>query len=273
MPEATIDGVRLHYQDRGAPRGAPLLFIPGLGGSHLTWEPVARRLSQRRRLLLIDPRDAGKSAESPAPYTVADLARDAAGLLDHLNAARAAVVGLSMGGAVAQELAIARPDLVERLVLIATYDDGDPRGTFLFGQIARLRRTLSREDYHRTLIPWVYTYEEMREDFDPDAVAAALSQDPFFQSPEAYERQVAAAVAHSSRERLDRIRCPTQLIFGDADLFTPLRFARSLHERIPRSRLTVLSGAGHGLAWTRAPEVAALIDGFLDEDIGGPAAA
>ena len=268
MPEATINGVRLHYKERGNPRGSPLLLIPGLGGSHLNWELIARRLGERR-LLLMDPRDAGKSGESPASYTTADLAQDAAGLLDHLGVERAAVAAFSMGGAIAQELAIARADLVDRLVLIATYDDGDPRGTFLFEQFARLRRVLPRDDYNRMLIPWLYTHEDLSGELDPEDAAAALSWEPFSQSPESYERQVEAAVTHSARDRLDRIRCPTQLIFGDSDLFTPLRFARSLHERIPRSRLAVLAGAGHALVWTRATEVAALIDGFLDEDAKG----
>ena len=269
MPEETINGIRLYCEDRGDPQGTPLLFIPGLGGNHLSWALVVRRLG-KRRLLLMDPRDAGKSAESPTPYTTADLARDAAGLLDRLGIAHAAVAGLSMGGAVAQELAIARPDLVDRLILIATYDHSDVRGEFLFEQFARLRRTLPRDDYNRMLIPWLYTHEELSGGLDPHDAAAALSLDPYPQSPEAYERQAKAVVTHASRDRLDRIGCPTQLIFGDADLFTPLRFARSLHERIPRSRLVVLSGTGHGLVWTRAAEVAALIDGFLDEGAEAP---
>lgn len=264
MPEATISGVLLHYKERGNPRGSPLLLIPGLGGSHLNWELIARRLGERRRLILMDPRDAGRSGESPSAYTTADLARDAAGLLDHLGLERAAVAGFSMGGAIAQELAIARPGLVDHLVLIATYDDGDIRGTFIFEQFSRLRRTLPRDDFNMMLVPWLYTNEEMSEEFEPHDAALALSLEPFSQSPEAYERQVHAAVTHSARDRLDRIRCRTQLIFGDDDLFTPIRFARSLQERIPESRLAILAGAGHALLWTRAEEVAALIDGFLN---------
>ena len=140
MPEATISGVLLHYKERGNPRGSPLLLIPGLGGSHLNWELIARRLGERRRLILMDPRDAGRSGESPTAYTTADLARDAAGLLDHLGLERAAVAGFSMGGAIAQELAIARPDLADRLVLIATYDDGDIRAVFAAPADAAPRR-------------------------------------------------------------------------------------------------------------------------------------
>ncbi|MEE9284441.1 MAG: alpha/beta fold hydrolase [Dehalococcoidia bacterium] len=265
MPEYTVNGLQLHYEERGDPTGAPAVLLPGLGGNHLTWGPVARRLASRYRLVLLDPRDAGQSARAPGPYTVADLAGDVAALLRHLGLATACVVGLSMGGAVAQELAIARPDLVKRLALIATYDAGDPRGTAIFQHFARLRRILSRDDYHRTLLPWVYTHQEYQRVISPEEAVQRLSQDPFFQEPEAYERQVQATISFQSRDRLDRIACPTLLIFGDEDLFTPMRFARSLHAGIEGSRLVVLAGAGHGLVWTRTAEVASLIDGFFQE--------
>ena len=265
MPDYTVNGLRLHYEDRGAPDGPPVLLLPSLGGNHLTWGAATRRLADRYRLLLLDPRDAGPSDRATGPYAIADMASDAAGLLDHLAIESASVVGLSMGGAVAQELAITRPEAVQRLALISTYDAGDPRGTAIFRQFARLRRTLSREDYHRTLLPWFYTHQEFLSVISPEDAVQRLCQDPFFQEPDAYERQVEATIAFHSKDRLGRIACPTLLIFGDEDLFTPMRFARSLHEGIKGSRLVVLAGAGHGLVWTRAGEVASLIDGFFQE--------
>ena len=138
-------------------------------------------------------------------------------------------------------------------------------GTFIFQHFAKLRRELSREDYIRTLIPWVYTYEDTRDGLDLEALVQRLADDPFFQAPDAYERQMRATVSFHPKDRLGRIAQPTLLIFGDDDLFTPLRFARSLHEGIRGSRLALLSGAGHGVIWTRSSEVAALIRGFVQE--------
>ncbi len=277
MPECQVNGLRLYYEvrgpsaeGRGEPQAPPLVLIPSLGGTTLTWGPVARRLERSHRLVLLDPRDAGRSGRAPPvtgvpAYTIAEMAGDVAGLMAHLGIARAAVAGLSMGGAIAQELALSHPQLVSRLALIATYDAGDPRGAALFRQFARLRRILSREDYHRTLLPWVYTHAEFERAIDPEETVRRLAQEPLFQEPEAYERQMEATIAFHSRDRLRQIACPTLLIFGDEDLLTPMRFARSLAAGIFGSRLAVLAGAGHGLVWTRAAETAALMQAFLAE--------
>lgn len=263
MPYATVNGVNIHYEARGDPRAPGALFIPGLGGSHRDWEPVAERLRAERRFALVDPRDAGRSGRAQGPYGIGDMAADIAGLAAALGYEQWDVVGFSMGGAIAQELAIGWEGLVRRLVLIATYDGGDLRGTAIFRHLAHLRRVLSREDYHRLLLPWVYTWREFGTAMDPEETVKRLCEEPLFQEAEAYERQAAATVSFESRGRLGRIGCPTLLIFGDEDLFTPMRFARSLEAGIPGSRLVVLSGAGHGLLWTRSAEVAALIDGWL----------
>jgi pimeloyl-ACP methyl ester carboxylesterase len=115
-------------------------------------------------------------------------------------------------------------------------------------------------------VPWSYTYEELTfGGLTPEQIVRETIDDPYFQEPEAYERQMEATIAFQSRDRLDRITAPTLLVFGEDDLYTPVRFARSMHERIRESRLVVLSGAGHALLRTRGPEVAALIDGFLKE--------
>ncbi|MCH7552954.1 MAG: alpha/beta fold hydrolase, partial [Chloroflexi bacterium] len=232
MPECMVNSLRLHYEDRGNPDAPPLLLIPGLGGNHLTWSPVARYLTNDLRLLLVDPRDAGKSDKARTPYAIADVAEDMAAVIRAAGVKRTAVAGISMGGAIAQELAIRHPDLVERLVLVATYDADDRRGSFMFEHLAHLRRTLCREDYIRTLLPWIYTWQEMQTSVDPEAAVQRLAEDPYFQTPEAYERQMRATVSFHSRDRLHRIQCPTSLIFGDEDLFTPMRFARSLQQGI-----------------------------------------
>ncbi|MBI3742900.1 MAG: alpha/beta fold hydrolase [Chloroflexi bacterium] len=269
MPYVTINGIRLHYELRGDPKAPPVLLHPGLGGTQLSWSPVASRLELSHRLILFDPRDVGESGRATKPYAIADLASDVVGLLDHLALASVDVVGLSMGGAVAQELAITYPARVRRLVLLATYDSGDPRGTFVFRHLAHLRRTLPREDFTRLLLPWLYTHEELSAPgVNPEAIVARMLEEPNIQESEAYERQMEATIAFHSRDRLDRIRCPTLLVFGDDDLFTPMRFARSLSQRIRGSRLEVLSGAGHALAWTRSKEVASLIHSFLSEQMG-----
>ena len=261
MPYCTANGLRIYYRQRGPASGPPLVLIPGLGGSHAAWNAVLPHLS-RFRTLAVDPRDAGRSDRFSADYAIADMAGDIASVIQQRIGAPATIVGFSMGGAIAQELALRHPALVRRLILIATYDAGDPRGDWIFQQFGALRRTLPRAQYHRVLLPWLYTHQEFARAIDPEALVRQLAADPRPQSQDAYERQALATVRFHSRSRLGGIACPSLLIFGDDDLFTPLRFARSLRDGIPRARLKVLRGTGHGLLLTRAQEIGAAIDGF-----------
>ena len=263
MPYTSVNGLRLFYEEYGQPSARPILLIPGLGESHKSWLDVSWQLKERSHVIAVDPRDAGLSQRASHAYTMADMAGDVAGLLSALGIAEADVVGFSMGGAIAQELALNHPRSVRRLVLVASYDRGDSRGTALFQNFSHLRRVLSKQEYYRNLLPWIYTHREFEGDISFEDSVHRLSTDAAWQEPEAYERQVQAAVQFASRDRLGDVARPTLLIFGEDDIITPMRFARSMEERIRGSRLAVLAGTGHGLLWTRSTEVASLIDGFL----------
>ncbi len=270
MPSVRCGELELFYTEIGPQDGRPVLFLPGLSGDGRSWRPVASRLEPSCRRILVDPRDAGRSERARAPYGVSEMAADVASLCQRLGLGEVDVVGYSLGGAVAQELAISWPRLVRRLVLLATYTSGDPRGSELFRGLARLRRRLEPVEFLRVLFPLVYSHEEYRV---PGLVEEALlraANDPLWQEQEAYERQVEAAIAFRSEGRLGAIRCPVLLIFGDEDLMTPLRFARRLKEELPHARLVVLSGTGHGLLFTRAAEIAALVGEFLRGEDASP---
>jgi len=266
MPSVTVGGIAIAYVERGDPAGRPVIFLPGLGGDGRWWRPVLDHFVRPFRCILVDPRDAGRSGRASAPYSVADMAADVTAVADALRLDAFDLVGFSMGGAIAQELAITEPGRVRRLVLIATYTSGDPRGSELFRGLAALRRRLPPAEYCRLLFPWVYTHEEYRRPGFIEETLARAAADPLWQEPEAYERQVEAAIAYCSEGRLGAVRAPALLIFGDEDLMTPLRFARRLQPELPEARLAVLAGAGHGLLATRSTEVAALIEGFLGEE-------
>ncbi len=126
MPATNVGDIELHYRDDGA--GQPVLFIQGLGVDHRGWAPVCAPLSKRFRCISFDNRDVGRSSQVEAQYDVVDMAGDALGLLDALGIERADVVGVSMGGVIAQEIAIRHPERVRRLALVSTYTSGDPRG-------------------------------------------------------------------------------------------------------------------------------------------------
>ncbi len=263
MPHATVNGLNLYYEIKGEPDAPPVLLISGLSGDHRGWGPLASMLSDYR-VISFDNRDSGQSQRADASYVIKDMAEDAARLLKELGIAHSHVVGYSMGGAIAQELAISFPQLVDRLVLLATYDATDPRGAALFRGLASLRRDLPREDYIRLVLPWAYTYKEYQIPGFIDQVVQGVLEDTLFQEPEAYERQMEATIAFNSRERLQNIFCQTLLVFGEEDVMTPLRFARELVRGIKDSRLVTLEGTGHLFVRTRLKEISALINSFLN---------
>ena len=265
MPYANVNGLSLYYEIEGEPDAPPVLLITGLSGDHRGWGPLPSLLKDSHRVISFDNRDSGLSQRAGAPYAIRDMAEDAAGLLKELSIARAHVVGYSMGGAIAQELAIGFPQLVDRLVLLATYDVGDPRGAALFRGFASLRRDLPREQYIRFTLPWGYTYKEYQIPGLIEQVVQDVQDDSSFQEPEAYERQMEATIAFNSRDRLQHISSPTLIIFGEEDIMTPMRFARELVRGIKDSRLVTLEGTGHLFIRTRLKEIASLIDGFLRE--------
>jgi len=146
IPLVQLNGIERFYQETGS--GDALLLINGLGGTCLGWEPLVPALAEHFRVITSDNRGVGRSSAPPGPYTTQQMADDAAALLAHLGVTRAHVVGSSMGGMIAQELALTYPTLVDRLVLFATF--------------ARPRRAI--------IDPWLTFVVQMQERLDPTAV-------------------------------------------------------------------------------------------------------
>src|SRR5262245_46017672 len=124
MPYASAGGLRLSYETDGA--GAPLLPIPGLGDDHHVFGPLRQAAKGQHRLIPADNGAAGVSAEAPAPYGTAEMAQDALAVVEQLGVGRFHVLGVSLGGAVAQQVALQAPDRVASLVLVSAWGRTDP---------------------------------------------------------------------------------------------------------------------------------------------------
>ena len=262
MPAVMVgDGIELFYRESGV--GRPVLFIQGLGVDHRGWAGVVPPLASNFRCITFDNRDVGRSAMVESAYDVVDMMGDALGLLDALNVARADIVGVSMGGVIAQEMAIRHPERVRRLVLVTTYTSGDPRGTAIFEGQAILRRTLSREQFCRLTFPHAYSHADYRRDgFVEEMIRRTVSND-LWQPQDAYDRHVRAVLNVNTEDRLAQIAAPTLIIAASDDILTPGRFSSLLAREIPDSRLVTVEGAGHGLIWSHPAEVAREIEAFL----------
>ena len=252
-------GVTLHVESHGT--GRPLLLIGGIPAIADDWAPIVPGLAQGgRRVIAFDNRGCGASTVTPGPYTTAGMAADALALLDALGVARADVFGMSLGGMIAQELAIAAPERVGRLVLGCTHAGAAhaPRMPRETGR-AFAMATDDWAERMRALAPFAFA-----SGVDGELLAAFVAKKAGdVQPPEGYAAQIAAATSHDALARLGRIRAPTLVLTGDDDRVIPGESSRPLAERIPGARLEVIAGAGHLFFVERPRETLAVLDGFL----------
>jgi len=236
-----VNGIDLYYEERGS--GPPLLNIPPLSSTGFT----IPALEPHFRFITFDNRGAGRSAVPPGPYTTRLMADDAAALLDHLGIERAHILGFSLGGMIAQELAINYPERVDHLVINGAYARPnlavvDPWLT-LWDQA--YEKQIDPVAFNLWLLGWLLTPAFMSQ---PDLVAAALEgEDPYPASAEGIAAQTAAIRTHDTLDRLGQISAPTLLLFGAQDIVTPLVYADELAAGIPGAKLQVLDPGGHSV--------------------------
>jgi 3-oxoadipate enol-lactonase len=245
MPSVRVRDIQMFYQDVG--EGDPVLLIMGFGGDHLAWAMQMADFAARHRVIAFDNRGVGQSDAPDAPYTTRMMADDALGLMDALGVDSAHVLGVSMGGMIAQELVLARPDRVRSLHLACTFGSPDPYMLALNSAWREIRIGLGRESTLRTLGLWLFsptTYAER-----PELIEALLQTslaNPYPQSLIGFLRQGEAVAAHDALERLGAIRCPTLVSVAEDDILVPPRFAREIVARIPGAELRTIPAAGHG---------------------------
>ncbi|PYN37698.1 MAG: alpha/beta hydrolase [Candidatus Rokuibacteriota bacterium] len=253
MPSVSVGDIKIFYQDVG--EGEPLVLIMGFGGDHMAWALQMADFSAQYRVIAFDNRGVGQSDAPDHPYTIRMMAGDALGLMDALGVDSAHVIGVSMGGMIAQELALARPDRVRSLHLACTFARPDAYMLALNAAWREMRIGLGRESTLRTLGLWLFsptTYAER-----PDFIEALLQNslaNPYPQSLAGFLRQSAAVAAHDALERLPAIRCPTLVSVAEDDILVPSRFAREIAARVPGAELHLVPAAGHGFFLER-PDV------------------
>lgn len=251
MPVAKVNEVQIYYESLGD--GVPLLLIEGIPGTVPDWYPFANYLAQDFKVVLFDNRGSGRSDMPQEWYSMSQMASDAAGLLDSIGIARANVFGVSMGGMIAQELAINFPQRIERLVLGCTHCGGP--ATIRPAPAVEAAFALETEDWAvriRNLAPFAFSERFARE--RPEVLAEfiakkSLDVQPYF----AYRRQIGAVIRHDTSGRLARIVSPTLVLTGTVDRTLAPQNSQVLHEKIPNSELATIEGAGH-LFFIEEPE-------------------
>ena len=285
MPEANVsDAITLYYEERGDPTGVPLLFVHGLGSQMIAWrdEFLALFADRGLRVITFDNRDVGLSTHldgmpdmqamlagdmSSAPYTLTDMAADAAGLLDHLGIDSAHVVGISMGGMIAQTLAAANPERVRSLTsIMSTTGERAVSESTPEAQAVLLapRPTTPDEAADRAIAGARVIGSPGKVDEEWVRTLARRSFERAFDPP-GFARQMAAIWAARDRtEAVRGIRAPTLVIHGEVDPLIPVTAGRATAAAIEGSELIVIEGMGHDLPRAFWPRLVEAIVGHVE---------
>jgi pimeloyl-ACP methyl ester carboxylesterase len=263
VPQVEANGQTLYYEDQGD--GDPLVCVMGLATDSVAWIPQLKAFTARHRTITFDNRDVGRSSAAEGDYEIADMAQDALALVDALGLERFHLLGLSMGGAIAQEMALAAPERVRTLTLAVTYARAGAWAR-RNGELWTARsKSMSREDRVDELMLLTMSEDFFEDDARVEWLRNAILGNPHPQPVEAFARQLAASRRHDAADRLGSLSMPVHVIGAERDLLVPVWKSQQLAELIPGARLTVIAGAPHGANLERAEEFNEAVLGFIAE--------
>lgn len=265
MPEVKVNDIDIYYETRG--EGEPLVLVMGLGGTLEWWFLQVPALSQYYRVVAFDNRGSGRSDKPDIPYTMEMMAKDTIGLMDALGIPSARIFGISMGGMIAQHIALLYPQRVKTLILGATTCGGshsvspDPESMKVLFDMERMQQ-LSPEERFREMLPFIFSREFIEGSRSVmQELAVRMSQ--HITPPHGYMRQAQAIMGHDTYERLPDIKAPTLVIAAEEDRIVPVENSRIIASRIPGAELVLLKRAGHGFNIELADEVNKAVLDFL----------
>lgn len=245
MPKAPIRDIITYYEEAGS--GHPLLMITGLGGDLQGWALQAPELAKHFRVITFDNRGAGRSSAPDRPYSIPQMAADAVGLLDRLGIDKAHVLGFSMGGCIAQELALANPGRVEKLILLGTMPAVDGYNRAITRTWIDVRRSnMSREQVVRNAAPYIYSPELLDDEDRFERAILNSVNNPYAQSDVGFLRQAEALLGFDATTRLGGLKAPTLVVCGKDDVLVPPRNSDRLASLISGATLKKLPGAHIG---------------------------
>jgi 3-oxoadipate enol-lactonase len=261
MPYAVNQGTKLYWEEYGS--GRPVLLIMGLSFTHEMWFRVLPYLTSEYRVIVFDNRGMGRSDVPKGFYSISQMAADAHAILKAAGIAAADVMGASMGGMIAQELALRFPDSVRRLVLACTTHGGlFARWPDLTGRHARRNNRSGTSAWERALVPLLYDDTTPCERIDEDLKIRSGCQWCF----RGFSGQLAGILLWSSYRRLPRITAPTLVLHGEHDRLVPPQNGRAVAARIPHAQFQLVPQAGHMLL-TDQPEICAgIVLSFLGQE-------
>lgn len=253
MPTFLTDNISLHYEVDGT--GPPLLLIAGMVSDSASWQPLMPLLTDHFTVIRPDNRTTGRTTPWDAPTSMAHYAGDCAALLDHLSFSAAHVLGHSMGGLIALQLATTHPGCVQTLTLAASAPVRMARNTALFNALIDIRQSDAAPDlWLRAFFPWLFAPAVFDDPTAVDAAAEAALAYPYAQSTQAMRHQL-DALTDFDPSTFD-IHHPVQALLAENDLLVPITMAQSALAGLPDLNTHIIPNAGHSIHWNAPDRVA-----------------
>ena len=264
MRRAAVNGIDIAYDVRGF--GPPLVLIMGYRLNSSAWPPeFVEALAQRFTVVLFDNRGSGLSDKPVSGYALSNMAEDVRALMDHLGMEQANVLGYSMGGAVAQELACRHPERLRSLILCATLCGGRKSVYAAPSVIAVMRDLDGLDPAEAARRIWDVTYEARYLAANRDRVEHQMQREIQNPTPlHAADLQFQAFADFDIADMLPSLRIPSLIVTGDSDMLIPSRNSEILARLIPGARLEVFAGCGHRLFWESTDRCINLIREFIE---------
>lgn len=268
MPFAKVGDIDVYYEIHGPLDAPPLVLIGGWASYRWIWFRQIPTLKQKYKCIVFDNRGSGKSSKPDIPYTIEMLAADTAGLMDSLGIQTAHVLGISMGGLIAQQVAISYPEKVRSLILVSTHFGGpnmipmDDKTLALL--IALPTETISNEQAREMRYRATFSEQFLRENRDVIEQTNEWAEKhvaPLF----AQVRQSTAVANFNGEEEVKNITVPTLIIHGDSDKAVPTKNGELLNNNIPHSRLSLIKGGSHFSIIEKYEEFNNIVMNFIDE--------
>lgn len=262
MPHVKSNGINLYYERHG--RGEPLLLIQGTLDS-MAWGYQLPALSQKYEVIIFDHRGTGRTDAPEAPYSVEEMTNDSLGLIDALGVSRAHLLGYSIGGCIALEMAAKRPESVAKLVIAASYNEISPLGRYrtkVWSEIFKEDKTADR--IYKSFLPWFFSDRFFENEANPEAFIHNALNSPYPMTMQGILGLSAAITGYHGIKDMSSIKSPTLVIAGSEDLAAPVKLGKRIADGIKGAQLTVLEGAAHAMIFEDAERFNKTVLDFLE---------
>ncbi|MBE9006586.1 alpha/beta hydrolase [Fortiea sp. LEGE XX443] len=261
MPKIQVNEIELFYEIKGT--GEPLLLIAGFMCDRSYWSLLLPYLVSQYQVIRFDNRGIGQTSAPDSLYSIQQMANDTAVLLDILGLNQVHVAGHSMGGQIAQELAISYPQKVKSLILFSSLTKGNERFNSIIKAWGDITAKLDLNLYEQLILPWIFTDDFYSIPGMVDQLIEWAINYPYAPKAHGLYHQSRAIINHDATSRIKYINCPTLVMVGKQDILTPVKFSEQLAQGIPLAELIVIEHGGHGFLIESTEVIAKAILKFL----------